>query len=48
MKRDKHQRIAYAWRRLSKAVDRAVIAKTELDKNQAKKWAKLWAKAAKL
>lgn len=48
MTRDKYQRIAYAWRRLSKAVDRAILATDEKAKDQAKKWAALWSKKAGL
>lgn len=46
MKHDKHQRQAYAIRRTSRAVDRAITAQDETEKAQAKKWAVLWGRAA--
>lgn len=46
MRRDKHQRQAYALRRLSKAVDRTITAKSDQLKVTARRWAELWAKAA--
>ena len=46
MRRDKHQRKAYALARLSKAVDRAITAKSDQTKAKAKQWAEIWAKAA--
>lgn len=42
MRRDKYQRIAYAIRRLSIAVDRVMLAKSEKEKQQALSWAKAW------
>ena len=48
MKKTKFQRQAYALRRLSRSVDRAILATEEHDKLQAKKWATLWAKKAGL
>jgi hypothetical protein len=48
MKRTIHQRIAAALRRLSLAVDRSIVATTEVEKQKAKAWANAWAKAAKL
>lgn len=41
-RRDKHQRTAYALRRLSVAVDRVIVAKTPEDKQRAMAWAKAW------
>jgi hypothetical protein len=46
MRRDKDERTAYALRRLSKAVDRAITAKSDQAKASARRWAELWAKAA--
>ena len=46
MRRDKNQRRAYALARLSKAVDRAILAKSDQAKEPAKKWAAAWARAA--
>lgn len=48
MRRDRQQCKAYALRRLSKAVDRSILAKSEQEKAKAKKWAELWAKKFKL
>lgn len=48
MKRDLHQRKAYALRRLSLAVDRQICARTQADKERAAQWAKAWAVAAGL
>ena len=45
MRRDKHQRIAYAIRRSSLAVDRAIRATTQSEKDRAGVWARLWAAA---
>jgi hypothetical protein len=42
MKRDQWQRRAYAWRRLSKAVDRSILSGDP----GAGRWAKAWAVAA--
>lgn len=47
MKRDVHQRQAYAYQRMSKAVDRTMLATTPAEKDKAAQWAKLW-KAATL
>ena len=46
MRRDKHQRQAYALRRLSKAVDRAIVATSKEEKARAKKWTEAWNRAA--
>jgi hypothetical protein len=46
MRRDKHQRKAYALRRLSKAVDRSINAKSDDEKAMAKKWAQAWGRNA--
>jgi hypothetical protein len=43
MKKTKHQRSAYALRRLSMAVDRMIVAKTAHDKQRAQFWANAWA-----
>lgn len=48
MKKTEHQRRAYALRRLSRAVDRSIVSTDEHEKLQAKKWATLWARKAKL
>ena len=48
MKKTKYQGEAYALRRLSRAVDRSILAPDEHVKAQAKKWAFLWAKKAGL
>jgi hypothetical protein len=48
MKKTKFEREAYALRRLSRAVDRAILSTNEHDKAQAKKWAALWSKKAGL
>lgn len=45
MRRDKHQRIAYAIRRSSLAVDRVIRATTPTEKARAAVWAGLWAAA---
>lgn len=48
MKRDQHQRIAYALARVSRAVDRGIRAVTDREKAQSRKWVLAWAKVAKL
>jgi hypothetical protein len=48
MRRNRHQRKAYALARLSRAVDRSILAKSSQAKEQAQKWAAAWAKAAGL
>jgi len=48
MRRDKEERKAYALRRLSKAVDRVITAKSDQVDVTARRWAELWAKAAGL
>jgi hypothetical protein len=45
MKRDKHQRIAYAILRSSLAVDRVIRATTQSEKDRAGVWTRLWAAA---
>jgi hypothetical protein len=42
MRRDKYQRQAYALRRMSKAVDRALLANDPAIKSRAGRWAYLW------
>jgi len=42
MKRTEHQKRAYAWRRLSIAVDRIIVT------GNGKEWANVWAKRAKI
>lgn len=42
MKKDKHQRIAYAISRLTIAVARAIEATSEHEKERAMAWARLW------
>lgn len=42
MRRDKHQKTAYAVRRLSIAVERVMSAKSEKEKERALSWAKAW------
>ncbi|WP_176318012.1 hypothetical protein [Burkholderia vietnamiensis] len=46
MRRDTHQRRAYALRRMSKAVDRVICGRTESDKARASRWAVAWARVA--
>jgi len=41
MKRDAHEKRLYAWRRLSRAVDRQITSAGEA-KNRAALWAKVW------
>lgn len=48
MKKDKHQKIAYALRRLSVAVDRIILAKTLEEKKRAQAWAGAWSVVGKL
>lgn len=48
MKFDIHPRRTQVMRRLSKAVDRVIVAKTQADKDLAKRWAAAWAFAAGL
>lgn len=45
-RRDRHQRQIFVQRRLSKAVDRLIAARTPAGKAQAAKWARLWQKVA--
>ena len=54
MRRDKHQKIAYGLRRVSRAVDRGIRAdalqepsRTQ-EKAKARAWVLAWAKVAKL
>lgn len=42
MRRDIHQRRAYALHRLGLAVDRQIRAKTKAEKEQATRWAAAW------
>lgn len=48
MRRDRYQKRAYALRRLSRAVDRLIVAATPEQKAHARRWAALWNRAAKL
>lgn len=43
MKRDQWQRRAYAWRRMSLAVDRVILKR---DPERASRWVNVWAVAA--
>lgn len=42
-RRDIHQRRAYAMRRLTKAVDRAIVAQSMDERLKASHWADAWA-----
>jgi hypothetical protein len=42
MKKDRHQRRAYAMRRMSLAVDRGITASTPEAKARAAQWAAAW------
>jgi hypothetical protein len=42
MKRDFFQRRSYAARRMSKAVDRLILATDAADREQARKWVEVW------
>jgi hypothetical protein len=42
MKRDFFQRRAYAARRMSKAVDRGILATSPADREQAQRWINVW------
>jgi hypothetical protein len=42
VKRDFFQRRAYAARRMSKAVDRAILATADVDREQARRWVEAW------
>jgi hypothetical protein len=46
--RDQYQRQAYAMRRMSKAVDRAILAGDPVRKASAARWAALWRRRAGL
>lgn len=46
MKRDRHQRVSYALRRMSLAVDRNIVATDQDGKAIAARWATAWAKIA--
>lgn len=46
MRRDKHQRRAYALRRMSLAVDRVIRASDKADKDRAAKWVAAWKAAS--
>jgi hypothetical protein len=43
MRRDRHQRLAYAVRRMGKAGDRMICAKDQAEKDRAAQWLLLWA-----
>jgi hypothetical protein len=45
--RDTLQRRAAAWRRASMAIDRMAHAKTEIEKQAARRWATAWAAIAR-
>jgi len=45
-RRDKYQRRAYAARRMSEAVDRAILATTNFEKDQAARWVEAWRAAS--
>lgn len=45
MKRDTHERRLYAWKRLSRAVDRQITSSGDT-KKRATLWAKVWARRA--
>jgi len=42
-KRDKYQRQAYALRRMSKAVDRVILATSPAEQERLKHWVQAWA-----
>jgi hypothetical protein len=46
MIRTAHQRRAYALRRMSRAVDRQIVAKLDQDKARAGRWVIAWARLA--
>ena len=48
MKHTREQKRFYASKRLSKAVDRGIVATSEAEKAQAKKWFLAWNLVAKL
>jgi len=48
MRRDKHQRQAYAMRRMSRAVDRAILTGDPIRKANAARWAAVWRRRAGL
>ena len=43
MRRDKYQRQAYALRRMSKAVDRMILATSPAERERLKQWIQAWA-----
>ena len=45
MRKNQHQRKAYALRRMSRAVDRQIVA-SPADKQRLAKWVRAWAKVA--
>lgn len=45
-RRDRHQRIAYAARRASLAVDRMIRATNQQEKDRAASWAQAWGRRA--
>ena len=48
MKRDRHQKIAYGFKRMSRAADRVIRSRSTQDKARARRWVLAWAKVAKL
>lgn len=48
MKKDIHQRRAFALRRVSRAVDRMIVATAQIDKERAARWVQAWARVAGL
>lgn len=42
MRSTRYQKRAYAMRRLSRAVDRMIVSKTEADKARAARWVMAW------
>lgn len=42
-----HRRRAYAMRRVSRAIDRLIVAKTEAERAQAERWIALWHQRSK-
>lgn len=43
MNTPRNERAAYGLRRMSKAIDRAIAAKTDLEKERAFRWVTRWA-----
>lgn len=46
MNTDNHQKRAYALNRMSRAVDRVIVAKTDADKTKAGRWVNAWRRAS--